>query len=153
MLEVVAGIGDHHELGGRHHPAQPEHELGAADATGKGDNEASGRRRDRAPVHRNKSSSGGRISDSPGVAAPVQDSPRTSTAGCASSACPMMSDAALAISSAKPVSVTRNSWANRSLRPRRSLSAGSPAAPSATPTVPRRHARPQLSVMMTAGLL
>ena len=104
MLEVVAGIGDHHEIGRGHHAAQAEHQLGATDATGKGDNEASRRRRGRAPVHRNKSSSGGRISDPPGVAAPVQDSPRTSTTGCASSACPMMSDAALAISSANPVS-------------------------------------------------
>ena len=33
------------------------------------------------------------------------------------------------------------------------MSAGRPAAPSATPTVPRRHARPQLSVTITAGRL
>ena len=37
--------------------------------------------------------------------------------------------------------------------PRRSIKAGNPAAPSATPTVPSRHARPKLSLMITATFL
>ena len=40
---------------------------------------------------------------------------------------------------------------NRSGWPRKSISAGRPAAPIATPTVPLRQARPKLSLMMTAN--
>ena len=75
--------------------------------------------------------------------------PRTSTAGMPSSACPITSEAAAATSSANPISVARKVRPKRSGRPRRSISAGSPAAPAATPTVPRRHARPQLSLTIT----
>ena len=78
-----------------------------------------------------------------------QARPRTSTIGIASSAWPINSPAAAAISSAKPVSVTSNSRPKRSGWPRRSTNAGSPAAPSATPTVPLRQGRPKLSLMMT----
>ena len=38
---------------------------------------------------------------------------------------------------------------NKSGRPRRSTSPGSPAAPMAIPAVPRRHARPKLSLITT----
>ena len=105
MLEVVAGIGHHHEIGARHDPAQPERKLGAADAAGQRDDEALAGVRD--GVHRNKSSSGARISVAAGVGGPDQARPCTSTTGCASSDCPISGDAALAISSANPVWVTR----------------------------------------------
>ena len=62
----------------------------------------------------------------------------------------MTRPAAAAISSAKPVMETRNSRPKRSGWPRRSSSAGRPATPIATPTVPRRQARPKLSVITTA---
>ena len=44
-----------------------------------------------------------------------------------------------------PISLTRSARPKRSGRPRKSISAGKPAAPSAMPTVPRRQARPKLS--------
>src|SRR5712691_13352021 len=105
MLEVVAGIGHHHEIGCRHDTAQSQHQLGAADSAGQRDDETlvatSG------GAHRNKSSSGGRINVAAGDAGSVQARPRTSTTGCASSACPMSSEAAPAISSANPVWMKR----------------------------------------------
>src|SRR5205823_2379629 len=127
MLEVVAGIGDHQEVGAGHDAAQPERELGAANAAAQRDDE--GFARIAGGAHRNKSSSAERISAAAGDGAPDQARPRTSTVGRPSSPCPMMSDAALAISSANPVWVTRSSCPNRSGRPRKSISAGSPAAP------------------------
>ena len=89
----------------------------------------------------------------PATPAADQARPRTSTAGRASSAWPISREAAAAISSANPVWVTRSARPNRSGRPRMSMSAGRPATPSATPTVPRRQARPQLSLMMTPSRL
>src|SRR5262245_56249633 len=101
MLEVIARIGDHHEIGARHDAAEAQHELGAADAAAQCDDHALGRVAGGA--HWNKSSSAERISAAADEGGPDQDTPRTSTIGRASSACPMLSDAALAISSAKPV--------------------------------------------------
>src|SRR5262245_33846553 len=46
--------------------------------------------------------------------------------------------------------LTCRSRPNRSGEPRRSISDGRPAAPIATPQVPRRQARPKLSLMITA---
>src|SRR5262249_57444433 len=105
--EVVAVIGDHEGVGGGQDGAQPERELGAADAAAQRDDE--GLARIAGGAHRNRSSSAERISAAAGDGAPDQLSPRTSTIGRPSSACPMMSDAALAISSANPVWVTRRS--------------------------------------------
>src|SRR5262249_39635093 len=118
MLEVVAGIGDHHEVGARHDTAQPERELGAADAAAQRDDE--GFARIAGGAHRNRSSSAERISAAADDGVPDQVSPRTSTIGRPSSACPMMSDAALAISSANPLWVTRSSSPTTSVHPRHS---------------------------------
>src|SRR5262249_34089788 len=147
MLEVVAGIDHGHEVCARHDAAEPQSELGAANAAAQRDDSPA------CGAHRNKSSSAGRSRVAAGDGGSDQDSPCTSTIGLPSSACPMTSEAALAISSANPVCVTRNACPNKSARPRMSTSAGRPATPSATPTVPWRHARPQLSVMMTASRL
>jgi probable F420-dependent oxidoreductase len=120
----------------RHHPprARP---LGQA-------------RREGGVATRNRSSVAGRTSSAALVAGSLQVSPRTSTTGCASSAWPITSDAAAAISSAKAEMVTCSVRPNRSGLPRRSSIAGSPAAPIATPVVPRRHGRPKLSMISTA---
>ena len=59
-------------------------------------------------------------------------SPRIRTAGSASSAWPITSEAAAATSSAKPMTLTSSLRPNRSGRPRRSISAGRPATPIAT---------------------
>ena len=79
-----------------------------------------------------------------------QRNPRIRTAGSASSAWPIKSEAAAAISSAKPMMVNSSLRPNRSGCPRRSISAGRPAAPIATPAVPWRQGRPKLSFMTTA---
>jgi hypothetical protein len=60
-----------------------------------------------------------------------QRNPRIRTAGRASSAWPIKSDAAAATSSAKPMTLTSSLRPNRSGRPRRSISAGRPATPRA----------------------
>src|SRR5208282_3112510 len=138
MLEIVAGIGDDGQRSGRQDAIEPECELGAADPA-----------RQREHAHRKRSCSAGRTKAAAGTSGADQVRPRTSTIGIASSACPIKSPAAAAISSAKPVSVTSNSRPKRSGWPRRSTNAGSPAAPSATPTVPLRQGRPKLSLMMT----
>src|SRR5262249_56056318 len=98
-------------------------EVGGGGAGGQRDGESFGHMA--GGGHRNKSSSAERIRAAAGEGGPDQDRPRTSTIGRASSACPMMSDAALAISSANPVWVTRSACPNRSGRPRMSISAGS----------------------------
>ena len=103
MLEVVAGVGDHDEFAGRQHAAQAERELGAADAARERDHARWGCGR-----QRNRSSSAERTSAAPVDASALQLRPRTRTAGCASSASPITSEAAAAISSAKPVCVTRS---------------------------------------------
>src|SRR4029453_6905303 len=110
MLEIVAGIGDHYEICARHDAAQPQGELGATDATAQRNNETA----ICGGAHRNRSSSAGRIKAAPGKGDPDHGTPRTSTIGLASSACPITSDAALAISSANPVWVTRSARSNRS---------------------------------------
>ena len=79
-----------------------------------------------------------------------QRKPRIRTAGSASSAWPIRSEAAAATSSAKPMTLTSSLRPNRSGRPRRSISAGRPATPIATPAVPWRQGRPKLSFMTTA---
>src|SRR4051794_32460161 len=144
MLEIIAGIGDNGQHIRQQDAVQAERELGAPDAAGQ--------RQHRAvfPGHRNRSCSGGRTSATPGASGADHDRPRTSTIGVASAAWPCTSEAAAAISSAKPVSVTSRMRPNRSGWPRQSIIAGSPAAPSAMPTVPRRNGRPKLSLTMTA---
>src|ERR1043166_1174800 len=148
MLEVVARVGDDNQPLRRHDAAQAQRKLGAADPAGKRHHGAIGIARD--PPHRNKSSSGGRTSVRPALAGAFHARPRTSTTGIPSAAWPMTSEAAAATSSAKPTMVVCNVRPNRSGLPRKSSTAGRPAAPSATPTVPRRHARPKLSLMVTA---
>jgi hypothetical protein len=95
MLEIVAGIDDHRQVIRVHDTYKAKDQLGAPDASGKRDHEAA------LGAHLNRSSSGERIRAVPGVGGPDQARPRTSTAGIPSSACPMRSDAAPAISSAK----------------------------------------------------
>ena len=89
---------------------------------------------------------GGRLGRRPGEAAHQHD--RRPLIGL-----PCTSEAAAAISSAKPVSVTSSLRPNRSGWPRQSISAGNPAAPSAIPTVPRRNGRPKLSLTTIARRL
>src|SRR5882757_2002275 len=95
MLEIVPGVGDDGQLIGRQYAVEPERELGPADPTGQ-----------RHHPHRNRSCSGGRTSAAAGASGADQVRPRTKTIGVPSSACPCTSEAAAAISSAKPVSVT-----------------------------------------------
>src|SRR5918995_4854459 len=143
MLEVVAGVGDDEKLVGRQDTAQAQGQLGPADTAGQGD--------DQSLAHRNMSSAAGRTSSEAGLSGAVQASPRTRMTGCASLPWPWTSEAAAAISSAKPEMLTCRVRPNRSGLPRRSSRAGSPAAPMAIPWVPRRQARPKLSVIITAG--
>src|SRR6266478_2417900 len=106
MLEVVAGVADHHEIGRGHDTAQAQSELGAADAAGQGDDQTLvGLSLGSGAAHRNKSSSAARISAAAGASGTSQVSPRTRMTGRASSDCPINSEAALAISSANPVCV------------------------------------------------
>src|SRR5215472_4045076 len=143
MLEIVTGVGYHHQRSRWQDAVEAERELGAADSARQREHEPLG------PAHRKRSCSAERTRAAAGRSGADQARPRTSTMGTASSACPIKSPAAAAISSAKPVSVTSNSLPKRSGRPRRSTNEGNPAAPSATPTVPFRQARPKLSLMMT----
>src|ERR1700722_11542511 len=142
MLEIVACIRDHEQFVGRQDAAQTERQFGAADPAGQ--------RQDKSLAHRNISSSAGRTSSDAGLSGPRHVRPRTITTGWPSAPCPITSDAAAAISSACPVMLTWRPRPNRSGEPRRSISAGRPAAPIATPQVPRRQARPKLSLMITA---
>src|SRR6516165_2935815 len=112
MLEIIAGVDDDGEISGLHNAGKSERQLGAPDAAAERDNAAS------FSAHLNRSSSGERIRETAGDDSPCHGRPRTSTAGRASSACPMMREAAQATSSAKPVWVTRNGCPNRSGRPR-----------------------------------
>src|SRR6266567_4172857 len=111
MLEIVAGVGDHEQFGGRQDAAQTERQFGAADAAGQ--------RHDQSFAHRNMSSAAGRTSSDAALSGPRHVRPRTITTGWPSAPCPITSD-------------------------------GTPAAPIATPQVPRRQARPKLSLMITA---
>src|SRR6266567_4034373 len=135
MLEIVARVGDNQQFVRRQHAAQAKRQLGAADTARQ--------RHDETAAHRNMSSLAGRTRLAAGLAALFQVRPRTSTTGCASSPWPITSEAAAAISSAKPEMLTCRILPNRSGLPRRSSSAGRPAAPMAMPWVPRRHARPK----------
>ena len=103
MLEIVSGVGDNRQFSRRDDVAQAKRELGAADTAGKRKNAIFVNARLR---HRNKSSLGSRSNCAAVEAFADHLSPRTTTIGVASSACPISSDAAAAISSAKPVSVT-----------------------------------------------
>ena len=75
--------------------------------------------------------------------------PRISTSGVPSAASPITSTAAAARLSATATSLTCSCRPKRSRWPRRSFSASTPAQPMAVPTVPRRQARPMLSVTIT----
>src|SRR5713101_7803877 len=98
MLEIIAGIGDHGQRPERQYAVEAERQLGAADPA-----------RQREHAHRKRSCSAGRISAAAESSGADQLRPRTSTIGTASSAWPINSPAAAAISSANPVSVTSNS--------------------------------------------
>src|SRR5438094_1898006 len=119
MLEVVAGIDHAQKVFRRYVPAEAERQLRLADAAAQRDDEVT--------RHRNRSSDAGRIIEAAGAAAADQLRPRTSTTGCASSACPISSDAAAATSSAKPTMLTCSLRPNKSGWPRRSITQGSPA--------------------------
>src|SRR5437660_10221286 len=98
MLEIVAGVSDDCQRIGRQDTVEAQRQLGAADAAGQ--------REDRSiAAHLNKSCSGGRTRAAAGASGADHERPRTSTIGVASSAWPWTSEAAAAISSAKPVSV------------------------------------------------
>src|SRR5579871_664044 len=142
MLEIIANIGDDDEIFGLDDPAQAQRELGAADAAGERD--------DKIPTHRNRSSLEGRMTAAAVDSGADQRKPRIRTTGDASSAWPITSEAAAAISSAKPMMLASSLRPKRSGRPRRSIKPGRPAAPIATPVVPWRHARPKLSFITTA---
>src|ERR1700722_8435546 len=128
MLEIIADIGDDDEILRLRDPAQAQRELGAADAAGERDHKI--------PTHRNRSSFEGRMRLAAVDSGADQRKPRMRTTGAASSACPITSEAAAATSSAKPMTLTSSFRPKRSGRPRRSISAGRPAAPIATPAVP-----------------
>ena len=83
MLEIIAGIDDHHEIAAEE-AAEPESELGAADPAAQRNDAAFARIA--GPAHRNKSSSGGRSSVAAGAGASAHARPRKCTIGLASSA-------------------------------------------------------------------
>src|SRR5207253_636764 len=115
MLEIIAGIGDDGQRIGRQDAVEAERQLGAADPA---------RQREHGTVraaHRNRSCSGGRTIAAAGASGADQLRPRTRTIGVASAAWPWTSEAAAAISSAKPVSVTSSVRPNRSGWPRQSI--------------------------------
>src|SRR5580692_508218 len=128
MLEIIANIGDDEQVVRLDDPAEAQRELGATDAAGE--------RHHKIPTHRNRSSFEGRMRVAAVDSGADQRKPRMRTTGDASSAWPMRSEAAAAISSAKPMTLTSSVRPKRSGRPRRSISAGRPAAPIATPAVP-----------------
>src|SRR4029453_11624752 len=130
MLEIVSGVGDHEQFVARQDEAQTERQFRTADPAGQ--------RHDQSFAHRNMSSAGGRTSSDAALSGPRHVRPRTITTGWPSAPCPITSDAAAAISSACPVTLTWSARPNRSGEPRRSISDGRPAAPIATPQVPRR---------------
>src|ERR1700734_2074056 len=98
MLKIVAGIGDNSQPVGWQNAIKPKREFGAANATRQGQYRT-------IEAHRKRSCSGGRTSAAASASGAVQWRPRTSTIGIASFAWPITSEAAAAISSAKPVSV------------------------------------------------
>src|SRR6266567_1821024 len=98
MLEIVAGVGDHEQFGGRQDAAQTERQFGAADAAGQ--------RHDKSFTHRNMSSAAGRTSSDAALSGPRHVRPRTITTGWPSAPCPSTSDAAAEIASACPVMLT-----------------------------------------------
>ena len=100
MLEIVAGIGDHGQRVGRQDAVEPERQLGAADPARQRQHRVL-----RSLIGTDRAPAGG-PGRRPAHPAPIQARPRTSTIGIASSAWPITSEAAAAISSAKPVSVT-----------------------------------------------
>src|SRR6476619_457659 len=106
MLEIVAGVGDHEQFDDRQDAAQTERQLRAADPAGQ--------RHDQSFAHRNKSSAAGRTSSHAALSGPRHVRPRTITTGWPSAPCPITSDAAAAISSACPVTLTCNSRPYRS---------------------------------------
>src|SRR5258705_822393 len=98
MLEIVAGVGDHEQFAGRQDAAQTECQFRAADPAGQ--------RHDQSFAHRNMSSAAGRTSSDAALSGPRPVRPRTITTGWPSAPCPITSDAAAAISSACPVTLT-----------------------------------------------
>jgi hypothetical protein len=146
MLEIVAGIGDYGsayraaERGTARAPAwrrrpRPTVPAPARDC----------RSSEQVVLRRTDQVGGRRIGRRPGKAAHQRDRHRLV-------GWPMTSEAAAAISSAKPVSVTSSFGGPEQIgmaAPVRSPPA-KPAAPSAMPKVPRRNGRPKLSLMMTA---
>ena len=75
--------------------------------------------------------------------------PFTNTTGKPSFPCPINNEAADAISSAIPTSVTSNVLPNKSVSPLKSDNTLAPLEPIAIPTIPFRHALPELSLIMT----
>src|SRR5574337_1299593 len=73
--------------------------------------------------------------------------------GMPSAPSPMHRPAPAAMASAKATTVLSSRWPYRSCSPRRSISEGNPAAPSATLTTPLRQGRPKLSLTMMPGAM
>src|SRR5205085_2138619 len=130
MLKIIARIGDDDQRIRRQDAVEAERELGAADPARQCEH------RTGFAAHRKRSCSGGRTIAAAGASGAVQERPRTTTIGVASAAWPCTNEAAAAISSAKPVSVTSSVRPNRSGWPRQSMTDGNPAAPSAMTTDP-----------------
>src|SRR4051812_15660669 len=101
MLEIVARVGDDGKRAGRQYTREAKRKLRAADPTRQGQHFGAAR-------HRNKPSCSGRINAAAFESAPAHASPRNIMTGRPSSACPIRSDAADAISSAKPITVARS---------------------------------------------
>ena len=142
MLEIVAGVGDHGQAVGRQHAVQAERELGAADAARQRQHAALGLIGTDPPARAGSARA-------PALAGAARK-PAHQHRGSAFVALThhqrggrgdLVGEAGLGDAAAsRPY---RSGW------PRKSSNDGRPAAPSATPTVPRRHGRPKLSLMMT----
>src|SRR5882672_3736746 len=98
MLEIVARVGDHEQFVGRQDATQTERQFGTADPAGQ--------RHDKSFAHLNMSSAAGRTSSDAPLSGLRHVRPRTTTTGWPSALCPITSDAAAAISSACPVTLT-----------------------------------------------
>src|SRR5207237_10246157 len=130
---VVAGICDHRQV------TRPQHGVEA-----RGQLRPSRPPRQARDLQRNRSSPAGRIMSLPVPWPPPPSKPRTTTTG-VRAVLPMTIPAAAARSSATASTVAWRSLPSSSAVPRRSMTEGTPAMPSATFWIPTRQGRPNVS--------
>src|SRR5216683_4961179 len=136
-LVIVGRVGDHGEIAGGKDHIKSRGQLCPAGAAG-----------DDRDLQQNRSSPAGRTTSRPAPGSPTPSNPRITTTG-ARLVLPITRPAAAARSSATASTVAWRLLPSSSKVPRRSRTAGTPASPSATLTMPNRHGRPNVSEMTT----